>query len=123
MSAAHLTRRQFLLGQYGDSNFSSQNDAGFLSLRFAPAAGSKWSVVNKELRVERSGQKLVCSKRVTDIEYFCSRMMDGSKSLENIITEMSHYLHQDKLTIQKVALDFTGWALENKIIQVESTHD
>jgi hypothetical protein len=123
MSAAHLTRRQFLIGQYGDSSFSSQNEAGFLSLRFAPAAGGKWSVVNQELRVERSGQKLVCSRRVTDIEYYCSRMMDGSKSLEDIITAISHYLHQDKSTIQKVALDFTCWALENKIIQVASTHD
>jgi hypothetical protein len=50
-------------------------------------------------------------------------MMDGSKSLQNIITEMSHYLHQDKPTIQRVALNFTGWALENKIIQVKSSHD
>lgn len=123
MSATQFSRRKFFLGQYGDSKFSSQNDTGILSLRFSPVPGSKWSVFRKDLRVEKVDQQSVCYKHVTDIEYLCSRMMDGSKSLEDIITEMLHLLHQDKRIIQQETLEFIYWALENNIIQVVSTHE
>ena len=124
MAAEYLTRRQFLLAQSGASMFSSKNAAEFLSLRFAPVAGSKWSVIDNELRVVRSGQKLACSKPVTDIEYHCSTMMDGTISLDGIIAELSHYLHQDKATIRKIVLEFSCWALANSIIRIDTSgHD
>lgn len=113
MAKSLLNRREFLSGRFGKRR---EEDRQLLSAKLRPVPCSLWCVTADVLTVTLNGKRLL-SKRLSEVEQFLTRKMDGTTSLNDIVIETSRRFRQDSESVRQIGLDFVRLAGAKGVIR------
>jgi len=88
-------------------------------IHFKWKANTKWAENNSFLSVWDSEDNLILSEKLTEIQLYVSRNMDGTKNIYELCLEAELHFSIELSVIHKDVMNYIVFALKKKIIEAQ----